>query len=95
MKLVEVSHSCLMDILYKEIPFKLAIENICNKNTVFRDDRKNLTNIVGCSLRHFYIFDNLISRLELELTNEQKVALYIYLSKIPYIINYKSKNCRV
>ena len=90
MKLVEVSHSCLMDILYKEIPFKLAIENICNKNTVFRDDRKNLTNIVGCSLRHFYIFDNLISRLELELTNEQKVALYIYLSNrlfVPLISN--------
>ena len=90
MKLVEVSHSCLMDILYKEIPFKLAIENICNKNTVFRDDRKNLTNVVGCSLRHFYIFDNLISRLELELTNEQKVALYIYLSNrlfVPLISN--------
>ena len=80
MKLVEVSHSCLMDVLYKEIPFKLAIENTCNKNTVFREDRKNLTNIIGCSLRHFYIFDNVVSRLEKDFSNDQKVALYLYLT---------------
>ncbi len=91
MKLLELSHSCLMDILYKETPFKLAIENICNKNTIFRDDRKNLTNIVGCSLRHFYIFDNLISRLEVELSNEQKVILHIYLSNRLFVPLISSK----
>ena len=90
MKLIEVSHSCLMDILYKEIPFKLAIENTCNKNTVFREDRKNLTNLVGCSLRHFYIFDNIVSRLGKTFSDEQKTALYLYLSNhlfVPIISN--------
>ena len=80
MKLFEPAHSCLMDILYKKVPFKLAIENICTKHTVFREDRKNLTNIIGCSLRHFYVFDNLISQLEKDFNDAQKAALYLYLS---------------
>ena len=80
MKLFEVSHSCLMDILYKKTPFKLAVENTCTKHTVFREDRKNLTNILGCSLRHFYVFDHLISLLKKEFNDEQKAGLLLYLS---------------
>ena len=80
MKLFEVSHSCLMEILYKKTPFKLAVENTCAKHTVFREDRKNLTNILGCSLRHYYIFEHLISRLEKEFNEEQQTALILYLS---------------
>ena len=80
MKLFEVSHSCLMDILYKKTPFKLAVENTCTKHTVFREDRKNLTNILGCSLRHFYVFEHLISLLEKSFTEEQNAALLLYLS---------------
>ena len=80
MKLFEQTHSCLMDILYKKTPFKLAVENTCTKHTVFRDDRKNLTNIIGCSLRHFYVFDNLISQVSKDFNDAQKAALYLYLS---------------
>ena len=80
MKLFEVSHSCLMDILHKKTPFKLAVENICTKHTVFREDRKNLTNILGCSLRHFYVFEYIISLLEKEYNEEQHAALLLYLS---------------
>ncbi len=80
MKLFEDAHSCLMDILYKKTPFKLAIENTCSKRTIFREDRKNFTNIIGCSLRHYYVFDNLISLLEKSFNDSQKVALYLLLS---------------
>ena len=80
MKLFEDAHSCLMDILYKKTPFKLAIENTCSKRTIFREDRKNFTNIIGCSLRHYYVFDNLISLLDKSFNDSQKVALYLLLS---------------
>ena len=80
MKLFEEAHSCLVDILYKKTPFKLAVENICTKRTIFREDRKNLTNIIGCSLRHFYVFDNLVSQLGKEFNDAQKAALYLFLS---------------
>ena len=69
-----------MEILYKKTPFKLAIENTCAKNTVFREDRKNLTNVLGCALRHFYIFDYLIDCLDKEYSENQRVTLYLYLS---------------
>lgn len=80
MKLFEQAHSCLMEILYKKVPFKLAVENTCNKNNIFRDDRKNLTNIVGCSLRHYYVFDNIICQVSKDFNDAQKAALYLYLS---------------
>ena len=80
MKLFEQAHSCLMEILYKKTPFKLAVENTCNKNTIFREDRKNLTNIIGCSLRHFYVFDNLVLQASKDFNDAQKVALYLFLS---------------
>ena len=80
MKFIEKAHSCLMDVLYKKVPFKLAIENTCSRHTVFKEERKSLTSIVGCSLRHFYIFDNILSRLELEFSDEQKALLCLYLS---------------
>ena len=85
MKLFEQAHSCLMEILYKKVPFKLAVENTCTKHTIFREDRKNLTNVIGCSLRHFYVFDNLLSQVEKDFTNEQKVALYLYLSNSLFV----------
>lgn len=80
MKLFEQTHSCLMDILYKKTPFKLAVENTCTKHTIFREDRKNLTNIIGCSLRHFYVFDNLISQVSKDFNDAQKAGLYLFLS---------------
>ena len=85
MKLFEQAHSCLMEILYKKVPFKLAVENTCTKHTIFREDRKNLTNVIGCSLRHFYVFDNLISQIEKDFSNEQKVALYLFLSNSLFV----------
>ena len=91
MKLVEISHSCLTDILYKEVPFKLAIENICNKNSIIREERRNLTNIIGCSLRHFYIFNSIINRTGKSFSDEQKVALFLYLTNRLFVplISYK------
>lgn len=85
MKLFEEAHSCLMEILYKKVPFKLAVENTCTKRTIFREDRKNFTNIIGCSLRHYYVFDNLISLLEKDFNDAQKAALYLYLSNSLFV----------
>ena len=95
MKLVEVSHSCLNEIINKEVPFKLAIENACNKNSIIHEDRKTLTNIIGCSLRHFYIFNNILERSQKSFSNEQKIALYIYLSNRLFIPLIASKDIDV
>ena len=85
MKLFVEAHSCLVEILYKKVPFKLAVENTCKRRTIFREDRKNLTNIIGCALRHFYVFDNLVSRLEKDFSDAQKAALYLYLSNLLFV----------
>ena len=91
MNLFTVSHSCLMEILYKKTPFKLAIENTCSKNTVFREDRKNITNVIGCALRHFYIFDYLISLLDKDFSEHQKVTLLLHLSNELFVPVFPSE----
>lgn len=85
MKLFTEAHSCLLEILDKKTPFRLAIDNACSKNTTFREDRKNLYSIIGCSLRHFYIFDYLINKVNEEFIIEQKVALYLFLSNYLFV----------
>ena len=85
-----VAHSCLMDILFKKYPFNLAIENKCSNMTISQDERRNFSGIVGCSLRHYYIFEHLISLLEKEFNNEQKVALLLYLSSSLFLPVYGS-----
>ena len=80
-----------MDVLYKKTPFKLAIENTCSRHTVFRDDRKKLTNVVGCSLRHFYIFEQLISQTGKEFNNEQFAALLLFLSNELFVPVFSSE----
>ena len=92
MKLFEQAHSCLMEILYKKVPFKLAVENACTKHTIFREDRKNFTNIIGCSLRHFYVFDNLISQVEKDFNDEQKAGLYLFLSNSLFVPVFPSED---
>ena len=92
MNMLEIAHSCLMEILDEKRPFKLAIENTCAKSVILHEKRKELTSAIGCSLRHFYIFDNLISRLEKEFTKEQKALLYLYLSNRLFVAIFASKD---
>ena len=90
MNLFEVSHSCLSEIIYKKIPFKLAIENTCSKYTIFPEIRKKLNGVVGCSLRHFYVFNYLISLLKKDFNDEQKVALYLFAANELFISTFSS-----
>ena len=80
MKLFELAHPCLLDILDKKITFKLAVENTAKKHLIFKEDRKKLSNIVGCALRHYYVFNSLIKRVKESYTNEQEAGLLLYLA---------------
>lgn len=79
MRLLNSAHSCLSDIFYKDVAFKLAINNVSRKHNMLRDERSQLTAVVGCALRHYYIFDNIISRTGKEYNQEHYVALFVYL----------------
>lgn len=90
MKLLETAHSCLSDILDKRIPFKLAIENTTKKNTLFPEDRKRLSNTVGCTLRHYYLFMNILERAGLTLEPSQRNAMFLYLANRLFLDNVSS-----
>ena len=83
-----------MEIFERKTPFKLAIDNIASKKTFLNENRKNLTNIVGCALRHFYIFDCLISQLQKDFSLEQKVALNLFLANHLFVTVIEDKEIR-
>ncbi len=80
-----MAHQCLSDVLDKNIPFKLAIDKASKKKGAFPEERSKLTGIVGCSLRHFYIFENIIDRLNIEFSLDRQIGLLLYLSNTLFV----------
>ena len=58
----EISKTILSRLVLEEVPFALALKQYFKKNNVEPMVESNVTALVGCELRHHFIFDNLISR---------------------------------
>ena len=75
----EVSKIILLKLVESEMPFTIALRSTFKKVNVSNEQRTNITALVGCELRHHYLFDNLIERyfdvLEFEKTVYLRFAL--------------------
>ena len=58
----EVSKIILLKLVNNEMPFTIALKSTFKKVNVSSLERSNITALVGCELRHHYLFDNLIER---------------------------------
>ena len=81
MKEFEISKIVLTRLVLEEVPFALALKQYFKKNEVEPAVRSNVTALIGCELRHHYIFDNLIARFIGEGIEFQKtIYLRFYLA---------------
>ncbi len=65
----------------EEVPFALALRQTFKKIETEPIERNNITALVGCELRHHYIFDNLISRFfDEKIEFEKTVYLRFFLA---------------
>ena len=58
----EIAKSILLKIVVEETPFALTLKVVYKKQNVAPASKSNITDLVGCCLRHHYLLDNLIDR---------------------------------
>ena len=80
MKRFLAAHRALLTILNDKISFSLAMRNEFNNEKNKTINRHDVSNLVGCSLRHHLIYEKLIGEKYPELTKEQFAYLSIAIS---------------
>lgn len=86
----EISKVILKKLVIENVPFALALRQYFKKNETDPLTRSNVTALVGCELRHHYIFDNLISRFIGENVEfEQSVYLRFFLANHLFLKRFK------
>ena len=86
----ELSKSILTRLVLDEVPFALVLRQAFKKVDIDPASKSNITALVGCELRHHYIFDNLISRfVDEEVTFEQTIYLRFYLANHLFLHRFK------
>ena len=89
---IEISKTILKRLVLDQVPFALALKQYFKKNEVEASIRSNVTALIGCELRHHYIFDNLISRfIDEELEFEKTIYLRFYLANHLFLKRYQDK----
>ena len=71
----ELSKSVLLKIIKDDIPFSIVLKNTFRKQNNDPTIRSNVDALVGCELRHQYMFDNLIGRFFEEVDFEKTIYL--------------------
>ena len=75
MNVFEISKSILLKLVNEDVPFALALKNTFKKINADSLTKNNVAALVGCELRHHYIFDNLIKRFFEDVEFEKTVYL--------------------
>lgn len=89
MNIFETSKTVLLKLVNEDVPFTIALKNTFKKNNSDAVEKSNVAALVGCELRHHYIFDNLINRffesVEFEKTIYLRFALAngLFLKRFP------------
>lgn len=89
MKHFILAHKILIQVLSKEVSFNLGMKNAFNDDENKLLNKKEVSSLVGCSLRHYIAFEEIINKTYPELDTSDKSYLMIYLSNFYFIKKYK------
>lgn len=90
MNVFEISKQVLMKLVVDDVPFASVLRHTFKSINAEPLVRSNVTALVGCELRHHYIFDNLINRFVGEgIEFEKTVYLRFYLSNHLFLRRFK------
>lgn len=88
----EIAKSILTRLVLEEVPFALALRQTFKKGEYDPTEKNNITALVGCELRHHYIFDNLISRfLGENIEFVKTIYLRFYLANHLFLRRFQDK----
>ena len=89
-----VSKNVLSDILYENKTFKRALSDQCFSKKEHSDIRRAVSGLVGCELRHHFLFKKVLDKLHIELTLDERTFLYLALANNHFLkaLNIKAVN---
>ena len=88
---LELSKSILKKVVENDYPFALILKNTFKKQKVEPYQKANVTALVGCELRHHYIFDNLIARYIGEVEFEKTIYLRFALANRKFLKRFNDQ----
>ena len=92
-----VSKNVLSDILYENKTFKRALSDQCFSKKEYKEIRKPVSGLVGCELRHHFLFKKVLDKLHMEFTLDERTYLYLALANNHFLkaLNIKEVNERL
>ena len=91
MNVFETSKTVLLKLVNEDVPFTIALKNTFKKNNFDAVEKSNVAALVGCELRHHYIFDNLINRFFEGVEFEKTVYLRFSLANGLFLKRFPEK----
>ena len=88
-----LARDILNRIINENTPFSLALKQAFKKNEVSREDKANISAMVGCVLRHYLVLSNVISKQYPNLDSVGVIALMIAFSNALFIKKLDQEDC--
>ena len=88
-----LARDILNRIINENTPFSLALKQAFKKNEVSKEDKANISAMVGCVLRHYLVLSNVISKQYPELESLGAIALMIAFSNALFIKKLDQEEC--
>ena len=88
-----LARDILNRIINENTPFSLALKQAFKKNEVSKEDKANISAMVGCVLRHYLVLSNVISKQYPDLDSVGVIALMIAFSNALFIKKLDQEDC--
>lgn len=88
-----LARDILNRIINENTPFSLALKQAFKKNEVSKEDKANISAMVGCALRHYLVLSNVISKQYPALDSVGVIALMIAFSNALFIKKLDQEDC--
>lgn len=88
-----LARDILNRIINENTPFSLALKQAFKKNEVSKEDKANISAMVGCVLRHYLVLSNVISKQYPNLDSVGVIALMIAFSNALFIKKLDQEDC--
>ncbi|MCD8194832.1 MAG: hypothetical protein LUD22_00785 [Coprobacillus sp.] len=88
MEILDGSYAVLIDVLDNGLNFNVALKHYESANQISGKEKNEISIVVGCVLRHYFIFKDLVAKYFGELSTKSEVALFILMAQLRFLTEH-------
>ncbi len=87
MNVLSAAYTILIDVLDNGLNFNISQKHYfdSHKDQISGKEKNDISIVVGCVLRHYFIFKELVNRYFGELSNKSAISLYILMAELRFL----------